>query len=109
MVYDSTYIESVSLPLELSRGVDLVGHDPGNGLLNILHPLGHLEMPHLIDLLDELVVLLPESHLNLLVCGPLKMKFEMTFEEVFEDEFEADTQMSERYNLLLGHGWDKGI
>ena len=33
----------------------------------------------------------------------------MTLEEVCEDEFEADTQMPERYNLLLGHGWDKGI
>ena len=61
-----TYIEGVSLPLELGGGVDLVGHDPGNGLLNILHPFGHLEVPHLIDLLDEGIVLLPERHLDLL-------------------------------------------
>ena len=66
-------------------------------------------MPHLVDLLDELVVLLPESHLDLFVCGPLKMKCEMTFEEVYEDEFETDTPMSKRYNLLLGPGQDKGI
>merc|ERR1740123_1313142 len=59
-------IEGVSLPLELRGGVDLVGHDPGNGLLNILHPLGHLEVPHLVDLLDEGIVLLPERHLDLL-------------------------------------------
>ena len=66
-------------------------------------------MPHLIHLLDELVVLLPESHLDLFVFGPLKMKCEMTFEEVYEDEFEKDIQMSDRYNLLLGPGRDKGI
>ena len=61
-------------------------------------------MPHLIHLLDELVVLLPESHLDLFVFGPLKMKCEMTFEEAYEDKFEIDTQMSDRYNLLLGPG-----
>ena len=67
-----TYIEGVSLPLELRGGVDFVGHDPGNGLLNILHPLGHLEVPHLVDLLDEGIVLLPERHLDLLhlYCVP---------------------------------------
>ena len=33
-------------------------------LLNILHPLGHLGVAHLVDLLDELIVFLPESHLG---------------------------------------------
>merc|ERR1719512_120989 len=54
-------VEGVSLPLELSRGVDLVGHDPRDGLLHVLHPLGHLVMPHVVHLLDELVVLLPKK------------------------------------------------
>ena len=57
-------MEVVPLTLELSRGVDLVGHDAGDGLLNVLHPLGHLCMAHLIDFLDELIVFLPESHLG---------------------------------------------
>merc|ERR1719211_56619 len=52
----------VSLSLELGGGVDLVSHDSGNGLLHILHPLGHLQMPHLVHLLDEGIVLLPEGH-----------------------------------------------
>ena len=107
--YNSSHMECVPLSLELSGGVDLIGHDPGNGLFNILHPFGHLEMPHLIDLFDELVVLLPESHLDLFVCGPLKMKFEMTLEEVCEDEFETDPQMSQRYNLLLGQEYEVSI
>ena len=59
-------LEVVLLPLELSGGVDLVSHDPGDGLLHVLHPLGHLVMPHVVHLLDELVVLLPESHLDVL-------------------------------------------
>merc|ERR1719494_327340 len=49
-------MEVIPLPLELSRGVDLVSHDASDGLLNVLHPLGHLAVAHLIDLLDELVV-----------------------------------------------------
>merc|ERR1719412_424941 len=57
-------VEVVSLPLKLSRGVDLVRHDARDSLLNILHPLGHLCVAHLIDLLDELVVFLPERHLE---------------------------------------------
>ena len=57
-------MEVVPLTLELSRGVDLVRHDPGDGLLHILHPLQHLGVPHVIDILDEVVVLLPEGHLG---------------------------------------------
>ena len=33
-------------------------------LLNVLHPLSHLGVAHLVDLLDELIVFLPESHLG---------------------------------------------
>merc|ERR1711874_542786 len=60
-------VEGVSLPLELRGGVDLVSHDSSDGLLHILHPLGHLEVPHLVDLLDEGIVFLPERHLDLLL------------------------------------------
>merc|ERR1719220_1201489 len=35
-------MEVVPLALELGRGVDLVGHDASDGLLDILHPLSHL-------------------------------------------------------------------
>ena len=59
-------MEVVSLPLELSAGVDLVGHDPGNGLLHILHPFQHLGVAHVVDIFDEVVVLLPERHLGCL-------------------------------------------
>merc|ERR1719223_604038 len=59
-------VKGVSLPLKLSGGVDLVRHDPGDGLLHVLHPLGHLVMPHVVHLLDKLVVLLPESHVEAL-------------------------------------------
>ena len=85
-------MEVIPLPLELSRGVDLVSHDPGDGLqihnviiipshfywrqliqdqhrtqtnlLNILHPLGHLVVAHVVDILDKGIVLLPERHLK---------------------------------------------
>merc|ERR1712066_827266 len=65
-------VEGVSLPLEFRGGVDLVSHDSSDGLLHILHPLGHLEVPHLVDLLDEGIVFLPERHLDLLLlcCVP---------------------------------------
>ena len=69
-----THVEVIPLPLELGRGVDFVGHDTSDGLLNVLHPLGHLAVAHLIDLLDELVVFLPESHLEAGLNHPLKMK-----------------------------------
>lgn len=62
-----TYMEIVSLTLELSGGVNLVGHDPGDGLFHILHPFGHLGVPHVIDLLDEGIIFLPESHLGCLL------------------------------------------
>jgi hypothetical protein len=60
----NTYMEVVSLAFELSRGVDLISHDPGDGLLHILHPLCHLGMAHFIHLLDELVIFLPKRHLG---------------------------------------------
>ena len=56
------YIESVSFSFELRGGVDLVSHDARDGLLHVLHPLGHLHVPHVVHLLDELVILLPERH-----------------------------------------------
>ena len=65
-LFERTYIESVSFSFELSGGVDLVSHDARDGLLHVLHPLGHLVVPHVVHLLDELVVLLPESHLDVL-------------------------------------------
>ena len=57
-------MEVVTLALELCRCVDFVSHDPGDGLLDILHPLGHLGVAHLVDLLDEVVIFLPERHLG---------------------------------------------
>ena len=39
-------------------------------LLDILHPLSHLGVAHVVDILDEGVVLLPERHL--LAVGVLK-------------------------------------
>ena len=33
-----------------------------NYLFDILHPLGHLLVAHVVDILDEGVVLLPEGH-----------------------------------------------
>ena len=39
-------------------------------LFNILHPLGHLGVAHVVDILDEGVILLPERHL--LAVGVLK-------------------------------------
>merc|ERR1719158_1320801 len=43
-------MEVVPLPLELSRGVHLVRHDARNSLFNILHPLGHLGVAHVVDI-----------------------------------------------------------
>ena len=63
-------MEVVTFTLELCRSVDFVSHDPGDGLLDILHPLGHLGVAHVVDILDEGVVLLPERHL--LAVGVLK-------------------------------------
>merc|ERR1719508_141763 len=57
-------VEAVPLSLELSRGVDFVSHDPRDGLLHVLHPLDHLEVTHIVHLLDKGVVLLPECHLE---------------------------------------------
>ena len=57
-------MEVVPLSLELCRRVHLVGHDPRDGLLDVLHPLEHLLVAHVVDILDEMVVLLPESHLD---------------------------------------------
>ena len=60
-------MEVVTFPLELSRSVDSVSHDPGDGLLNIFHPFCHLGVSHIVDLLDEGVILLPKRHLGSLV------------------------------------------
>merc|ERR1719234_1594965 len=56
-------MEVVPLPLELGGGVHLVRHDARDGLFYVLHPLGHLGVAHVVDILDEGVVLLPERHL----------------------------------------------
>ena len=65
-----SYVEVVTFPLEFSRGVDSVGHDPGDGFLDIFHPFSHLGVSHVIDLLDEGVILLPKRHLGNLFLGP---------------------------------------
>ena len=57
-------MEVVALPLELGGGVHLVSHDARDGLLHVLHPLSHLGVAHLVDVLDEVVVLLPERHVG---------------------------------------------
>ena len=66
-----SYVEVVTFPLEFSRGVDSVGHDPGDGFLNIFHPFSHLGVSHFIDFLDELVILLPERHLDVLLMNAI--------------------------------------
>lgn len=73
----------VSLSLELSRGVHFVGHDPGNGLLHILHPFKHLLMTHVIDILDEVVIFLPESHFDW--CSIPYKKVTITIASTFSD------------------------
>ena len=70
-------MEVVPLALELSGGVDLVRHDPGDGLLDVLHPLQHLGVTHVVDILDEVVVLLPESHLG---CFLVSLVLEQTID-----------------------------
>ena len=60
----TTHMEIVTFSFELGRGINLVSHDPGDGFLNILHPFGHLGVPHVVDFLDEGIVLLPERHLG---------------------------------------------
>ena len=62
-------MEVVTFTLELCRSVDFVSHDPGDGLLDILHPFSHLGVAHLIDLLNELVIFLPERHLGCFSVG----------------------------------------
>ena len=47
------YVEVFSFSLELGRGVDPVGHDPGDRLLHVVHPLGHLSVAHLVDFLNK--------------------------------------------------------
>ena len=70
----TTHVECVSFSLELRGGVDLVSHDASNGLLHVLHPLGHLEVPHVVHLLDEGIVLLPERH-SALVYPVMKQNY----------------------------------
>merc|ERR1712186_87970 len=55
-------LEVVLLPLELRGGVDLGGAHLLDGHLHVVHPLHHLLVSCVIDLLDEGVVLLPEGH-----------------------------------------------
>ena len=62
LAFSLTYMEVVTLTLELSRSVDFVCHDSGDGLLDILHPFNHLGLTHDVDILDERIVLLPERH-----------------------------------------------
>ena len=57
-----THVKCVPLSLELGGGVDLVCHDPADGLVHVVHPLRHPGESHVIDLLDELIVFLPERH-----------------------------------------------
>ena len=45
---------------ELSQVQDLYA----TNLFDVLHPLGHLGVSHVVDILDEGVVLLPECHLG---------------------------------------------
>ena len=49
---------------ELGRGVDLVGDDVRDGLVRLAHRLKELGGPCVVDILDEGVVLLPESHID---------------------------------------------
>ena len=58
-----TYMEVVLLALELGGGVDPGGAHLLDGHLHVVHPLHHLGVPGVVDLFDEGVVLLPESHL----------------------------------------------
>merc|ERR1712168_527129 len=68
-------VEVISLPLKFGGSVDFVGHDTSDGLLDVLHPLCHLLVAHVVDILDEVVVLLPERHLDpeLLLPGVIGM------------------------------------
>lgn len=65
-------MEVVSFSLEFGGGVDLVSHDPGDGLLDVLHPFDHLGLTHDVHVLDERVVLLPERHLEALTSRPVE-------------------------------------
>ena len=92
-----TYVKGISFSLELSTGVDLVSHDPRDGSLNILHPLGHLVMPHVVHLLDKLVVLLPESHLEAVAVAEKRMMIQREKRQI-PDKSE---QFYTKENILL--------
>ena len=62
--HSSSYHKRFHELLELVGGVDLVGQDCGDGLVNLVHQLHELGGPALVDLLDKGVVLLPERHLE---------------------------------------------
>merc|ERR1719259_407184 len=68
-------VEVISLSLEFGGSIDFVGHDASDGLFDVLHPLGHLLVAHVVDILDEVVVPLPERHLDpeLLLPGGIGM------------------------------------
>ena len=57
-----SHVEVVLLALKLGRGVDPGGAHLLNGHLHVVHPLDHLCVASVVDLLDEGVVLLPERH-----------------------------------------------
>ena len=48
-------------------------------LLYILHPLGHILVAHVVDILDEAVILLPERHPDLLSAAQELPKFKYFF------------------------------
>ena len=59
-----SHVEVVLLAFELCRRVDPGGAHLLDRHLNVVHPLDHLGVASVIDLLDEGVVLLPERHLG---------------------------------------------
>ena len=75
-------MEVVPLALELCRCVDLVSHDPLDGLLHILHPFQHLLLAHVVDILYERIVLLPECHLGSLLSKYRESVIHLTEVEV---------------------------
>ena len=61
-----TYMEVISFTFEFSRCIYFICHDSGNGFFNIFHPFNHFSLAHEIDIFDERVILLPESHFDCL-------------------------------------------
>ena len=59
-----SHVKVVLLSLELGRCVYPGGAHFRDGHLHIVHPLDHLGIASVVDLLDEGVILLPERHLG---------------------------------------------